>query len=205
MRGLYIALEGADRVGKSTQVQKLVKRLKTLELQVVETQEPGGTALGGEIRRLVLQEGTQSPLAELFLFLADRAEHQSRVLEPALRRGAVVVSDRSAYSTVAYQGIVGGIGADRILRLHEESGLLLPDLVVVLDMPEDAERWEDRPMDAVETRTAQEGLRKAYREIAQRWPDRACLIDADGSARDVAQEIWQEVWQTVVTWREGRA
>ncbi len=204
VRGLYIALEGADRVGKSTQVQKLVKRLKTLELQVVETQEPGGTPLGAEIRRLVLQEGTGSPLAELFLFLADRAEHQHRVLEPALRRGAVVVSDRSAYSTVAYQGILGGLGADRILHLHDESGLLLPDLAVVLDMPEDADRWDDRPMDAVESRTAQEGLRHAYREMAHLWPDRIRLIDADGSARDVAQEIWQEVWQTVVTWREGR-
>ncbi len=204
MRGLYIALEGADRVGKSTQLQKLAKRLKTLELQVVETQEPGGTPLGTEIRRLVLQEGNNSPLAELFLFLADRAEHQHRVLEPALRRGSVVVSDRSAYSTVAYQGIVGGLGADTVLRLHEENGLLLPDLVVVLDMPDDAERWDDRPMDAVESRTAQEALRQAYREIAHRWPDRVALIDADGSARDVAQEIWQEVWQTVVTWREGR-
>jgi len=204
MKGLYIALEGADRVGKSTQLAKLVKRLKALELQVIETQEPGGTALGTELRRLILQEGNKSSLAELLLFLADRAEHQERVLEPALRKGAVVVSDRSAYSTVAYQGVQGGLGVDHVLKLHEDLGLILPDFALVLDMPDDAERWKDRPPDAVETRSGQEEVREAYREMAQRWPDRVCLIDADGSARDVAQAIWQEVWQTVVTWREGR-
>ncbi len=204
MRGLYVALEGADRVGKSTQMQKLVKRLKALELQVVETQEPGGTALGQEIRRLLLHEGTKSPVAELLLFLADRAEHQERVIEPALRRGAVVVSDRSAYSTFAYQGIRGGLGLDLMLRLHEDLGLLLPDMAVVLDMPEDEERWQDRAPDAVEAQGDHEALRQAYREIARRFPDRVRLVDADGSARDVAQEIWQEAWQTVMEWREGR-
>ena len=204
MRGLYVALEGADRVGKSTQMQKLVKRLKALELQVVETQEPGGTALGQEIRRLLLHEGTKSPVAELLLFLADRAEHQERVIEPALRRGAVVVSDRSAYSTFAYQGIRGGLGLDLMLRLHEDLGLLLPDMAVVLDMPEDEERWQDRAPDAVEAQGDHEALRQAYREIARRFPERVRLVDADGSARDVAQEIWQEVWQTVMEWREGR-
>lgn len=204
MRGLYIALEGADRVGKSTQMQKLVKRLKALELQVVETQEPGGTALGQELRRILLHDGTKSAIAELLLFLADRAEHQERIVEPALRRGAVVVSDRSAYSTFAYQGIRRGLGLDAMLRLHEDLGLLLPDVALVLDMPEDGERWQDRVPDAVEAQGDHEELRQAYREIARRFPQRVRLIDADGSARDVAQEIWQEVWQTVMEWREGR-
>ena len=204
MRGLYVALEGADRVGKSTQMQKLVKRLKALELQVVETQEPGGTTLGQELRRLLLHEGTKSPTAELLMFLADRAEHQERVIEPALRRGAVVVSDRSAYSTFAYQGIRRGLGLDLMLRLHDDLGLLLPDIAVVLDMPEDGERWQDREPDAVEAQGDHEELRQAYREIARRFPEHVRLVDADGSARDVAQEIWQEVWQIVMEWRERR-
>lgn len=204
MRGLYIALEGADRVGKSTQVEKLAKRLRTLELQVTETREPGGTSLGGEIRRLVLQESVQSPMSELLLFLADRAEHQERVVLPALRRGGVVVSDRSAYSTFAYQGVQRGFGVDRLMELHEQLSLTLPDFVIVLDMPDEADRWKDRPVDMVEAREGQDALRQAYREMADRWPDRVRLVDADGSARDVAQEIWREVWPVVTDWREGR-
>lgn len=204
MRGLYIALEGADRVGKSTQVQKLAKRLRALELQVVETREPGGTPVGTEIRRLLLQEGIQSATSELLLFLADRAEHQQRVIMPTLKRGGVVVSDRSAYSTVAYQGVQRGLGMDQVLALHEQLSLELPDLAIVLDMPDEAERWKDRPSDMMENREAQEDLRSAYRAMADRWPDRVRLIDADGSARDVAQEIWREVWPVVTDWREGR-
>lgn len=204
MRGLYIALEGADRVGKSTQVEKLAKRLRTLELQVTETREPGGTTLGGEIRRLVLQESVQSPMSELLLFLADRAEHQERVVLPALRRGGVVVSDRSAYSTFAYQGVQRGFGVDRLVSLHEQLSLTLPDLVIVLDMPDETDRWTDRPVDMVEAREGQDALREAYREMANRWPDKVRLVDADGSARDVAQEIWREVWPVVTDWREGR-
>lgn len=204
MRGLYIALEGADRVGKSTQVQKLAKRLRALELQVVETREPGGTPVGTEIRRLLLQEGIQSATSELLLFLADRAEHQQRVIMPTLKRGGVVVSDRSAYSTVAYQGVQRGLGMDQVLALHEQLSLELPDLAIVLDMPDEAERWKDRPSDMMENREAQEDLRSAYRAMADRWPDRVRLVDADGSARDVAQEIWREVWPVVTDWREGR-
>lgn len=204
MRGLYIALEGADRVGKSTQVEKLAKRLRTLELQVVETREPGGTALGSEIRRLVLQESIQSHTTELLLFLADRAEHQERVILPTLKRGGVVVSDRSAYSTVAYQGVRRGLGADLVLALHQQLSLALPDLVIVLDMPDEADRWNDRPSDMMEAREGQEILREAYRELVDRWPEKMRLVDADGSARDVAQEIWREVWPVVTDWREGR-
>jgi len=204
VRGLYVALEGADRVGKSTQLQKLLKRLKALELQVVETQEPGATALGQELRRLLLREGTKSAMAELLLFLADRAEHQHQVIEPALRKGQVVVSDRSAFSTVAYQGIGRGLGMDLVLHLHEELGLMLPDLAIVLDMPEDEDRWEEREPDVVESQGDHEELRRAYREIARRFPERVQLVDAGGSTRDVAVEIWQEVWPAVMTWREGR-
>ena len=131
-RGKYIAFEGWEASGKSTQA-----RLLSLRLDAVLTREPGGTALGVAIRDLLLGNGpAPTERAEALLFAADRAQHLAEVVEPALTKGSDVVTDRSYGSTLAYQGYGRGQSIEELMRLVEwSSGGLLPDLVIFLKVP----------------------------------------------------------------------
>lgn len=144
--GRFIVLEGIDGSGKSTQINLLRDWLPTSGLmpdgaQLVVTREPGGTALGCELRRLLLEErGELTPVlrAELLLMMADRAQHVEQVIRPALERGDWVLSDRFTGSTVAYQGYGRGVPLDLIRQLQDvATGGLRPDLVLWLDLPAD--------------------------------------------------------------------
>src|SRR6185436_11231684 len=115
---MFVTLEGLDGSGKSTQAQLLGARLEAEGVDVVLTREPGGTALGEEIRELVLHGGDVAPWAEAALYAASRAQHVEEVIRPALARGATVVCDRYIDSSVAYQGIGRGLGLERVLALN---------------------------------------------------------------------------------------
>jgi dTMP kinase len=138
-RGCLITVEGIDGAGKSTQVARLATLLEAHGHRVVSTREPGATALGRELRRLVLGgEVGLAPDAELFLFLADRAEHVATVIAPALAAGAIVVCDRFSDSTMAYQGHGRQNDLERVRRWNDESSAgIVPDLTVLLDCPVD--------------------------------------------------------------------
>ena len=136
-RGCLITVEGIDGAGKSTQVERLAALLIAAGHRLGSTREPGATALGRELRRIVLgRELALSADAELFLFIADRAEHVASVIRPALRQGAIVLCDRFLDSTIAYQGYGRQRDLERIRRWDAESrDGLEPDLTLLLDCP----------------------------------------------------------------------
>jgi dTMP kinase len=135
-RGKFITFEGLDGTGKSTQMRKLAGALRAAGHKVVETREPGGTATGEKIRRVLLDSATEglSPLAEMALMFASRAQHIAEVIQPALERGQIVLCDRFTDSTEAYQGSGRKLGSEVVLKLHRAlCGDLQPDLTILLD------------------------------------------------------------------------
>jgi len=194
--GRFIVLEGGDATGKTTQAALLAARLREQGREVVQTFEPGGTALGGSLRRLLLDgEGTVEPEAEALLMAADRAQHVLEVVRPSLGRGDWVVSDRFMPSSLAYQGVGRGLGVPAIEIVNGiATGGLEPDLVVVLDLPPDVatERFG-----AARDRLEEEddafrlAVHEAYRDLAgsRGW----VLLDASGPVDDVAARVWGAV------------
>src|SRR5271169_1088850 len=135
-RGKFITFEGLDGTGKSTQMRKLAAALRAAGHTVVETREPGGTATGEQIRRVLLDSATQnlSPMAEMALMFGSRAQHIAEVIQPALERGEIVLCDRFTDSTEAYQGSGRKLGSEAVLKLHRMlCGDLQPDLTILLD------------------------------------------------------------------------
>jgi len=193
--GLFVVFEGGDGVGKSTQVDLLVTWLTEQGCDVVRTHEPGGSPWGPDIRRLLLStsEHPPSPRAEALLYAAERAEHVHAVVRPALARGAVVVSDRYLDSSVAYQGVGRGLGAQRVEDLSRwATNDLRPDLVVVLDLgPEPALRRSEHPADRLESEPLafHESVRQAFLDLADRDRDRYLVLDADRPPEHVHADV----------------
>lgn len=193
MAGFFLTFEGVEGSGKSTQLDRLHERLRAAGVDVVTTREPGGTALGAALRRLLLEPTAEPPAAttELFLYLADRAENVARVVRPALARGAVVLADRHADATVVYQGLARGLGLETTRALNDvATGGLKPDLTLVFDLPvaEGLHRVGERRraggardrLDAEPTEF-HERVRAGYHELARLEPERVCLVPAGGA------------------------
>ncbi|MFN8034557.1 MAG: dTMP kinase [Acidimicrobiia bacterium] len=191
-RGLFVVLEGGDACGKSTQQRRLVEYLRSLGRDVVSTFEPGATAMGARIRELMLGGDEHvEPMAEALLMAADRAQHVAEVVLPALERGADVVSDRFLPSSLAYQGVAREIGVDEVAEANRFATRgLTPDLVIVVDVPEEVarERRSGRP-DRMEreSRAFHERVRQAYRDLAPRfgW----AVVDGSDTPEEVATRI----------------
>jgi dTMP kinase len=196
-RGRLIALEGIDGCGKSTQARLLADRLGA-----VSTFEPGATVLGASLRALLLDRDG-SPVAtraEALLMAADRAQHVADVIDPALAEGRWVVSDRFAASTLAYQGF--GRGLDRAeletLIAWATSGLR-PDLTVLFDLPVEVASARRRRASGAEDRMEAEGtgfqqrVADGYRALAAEGTGRWLVVDATGSAAEVAAAVWDGV------------
>jgi dTMP kinase len=193
--GVFVVVEGGDASGKSTQVERLAARVRASGREVVVTFEPGATALGKQVRELVLRGDDLAPWTEALLIAADRAQHVAEVVEPALARGAVVVSDRHVPSSLAYQGVGRGLGVDAVGQIAAWStGGLVPDVVVVLDVDDTvATARQHGPLDRVERAgEAFHGhVRAAYRDLAadHGWT----LVDGSGEPDDVAERVWAAV------------
>jgi len=197
----FIVLEGADGSGKSTQVARLAERLRAEGRTVVETFEPGATALGARIRALVLDGpsasvGGAAPDAttEALLMAADRAQHVAEVVRPALDRGDWVVCDRFVPSSLVYQGVARGLGVDAVAAANAwATGGLDPHLVVVLDVDDAVADSRRSQSDRLEREGGgfHAAVRAGYRDLArtQGW----VLVDANGSAESVAEHIWSIV------------
>ena len=202
--GLFITLEGGEGAGKSVQSNALLQRLEERGVTAVLTREPGGTPLGERLRDIVLglAGSGDSPLhalTETFLFIAARAELVERVIAPAITRGDVVVCDRFADSTVAYQGFGRGVEAKVIERLNDiATAGLRPKLTVLLDLPVEeglararaagtADRFEREEV------AFHERVRGGYLTLAEREPDRWLVVDASQSADAVTESIWRRV------------
>ena len=208
MRGRFITLEGGEGVGKSTQIRLLAESLRKRGLDVVTTREPGGSPGAEQIRTLLVEgeAGRWTPLSEALLLFAARHDHLARTINPARARGDWVISDRFADSTEAYQGGAQGLTVDHIANLRQMVvGSDEPDLTLILDMPvvDGLARAIERG--GVEKRyelmgTAfHERLRQAFLNIAKADPDRCVVIDARGSADQVAARINHVVWDRFVT------
>ena len=199
--GLFISFEGGDGTGKSTQIKRLADRFAAAGREIVITREPGGSP-GAEIIRKLFVEGDAerwSSLTEALLVYASRADHLERTILPALKRDAVVITDRFADSTMAYQGIAGALGEETVDKLHDiVVGDNDPDLTIILDLPvadglhragarggaaSREERFESKGA------AYQEQVRAAYLEIATRAPERCVVIDASGDADAVFARI----------------
>src|SRR2546427_5306993 len=202
MAGVFITFEGIDGCGKSTQLRLLASDLRLRGIGVVTTREPGGTPLGQKLRAALLDVEEQvDPLTELLVFAADRAQHVRKHLLPALAANRVVLSDRYADATVAYQG--AGRGFDRALiqeLVQLATGGLKPDLTLLFDLsvPESAGRTRKRVAlkhtDRLDVEDAQfhTRVRNAYLEIARAEPDRVRVIDARNSVQET-QELVMDI------------
>jgi len=184
MRGLLITVEGVEGSGKTTHCKRLGQWLGARGLEVVLTSEPDGTPLGSAIRGLFEQDRMPpTPLTQTFLFMAARQQHVAQVIRPALARGAVVVSDRYADATLAYQGFGGGMELETIRDLNAlATGGVMPDLTILLDLDpaEGIRRISDRPLDAFEKMDMgfHRRVREGYLEIARAEKNRVVVLSA---------------------------
>ena len=209
-RGLFITFEGLDGSGKTTQLRLLGERLRVEGYSIVETVEPGGTEIGRHIRRVLLDPANvaMAPITELLLYFAARTQNLEEVIVPALRRGAVVLSDRYTDSSLAYQGAARGLGEDVVLLLHEVACAgLHPHLTVYVEIDEETSLARARnrnrrlPLDGCtpETRLDEEAdefhrkVRLAFDRLAAQWQARYRRVDGRGTPEEVAARVWSAV------------
>ena len=213
MTGAFITFEGIDGSGKSTQVRMLSSVLRLRGMDVMQTREPGGTPLGARLREALLDAQEQvDPLAELLLYAADRAQHVRALLLPSLAAGRVVLSDRYADATVAYQGAGRGFEPSLVTEVVAlATGGLKPDLTLLFDLSiaESLERSrlrtttdEGKAYDRLEleTESFHTRVRDAYLQIARAEPERVRIIDASLSV----EEIHAHVIDIVIPFLESR-
>ena len=203
-RGYFVTFEGIEGSGKTTQIARLAERLQAADESVIVTREPGGTRMGRELRALLLGDAIVrlAPMAELLLYVADRAQHLHEVVEPALAAGTHVLCDRYLDATLAYQGFARGLDLDVIRRLHERPPLdRRPDRTVLLDLdPETGleralRRNDELRLDRQEGRFEREPLefhrrvREGYLTLAEAEPFRFRIIAAEGTAESVGARV----------------
>lgn len=197
---VFITFEGVEGSGKSLQSRGLFRRLERMSVPAVYVHEPGSTVLGERLGRL-LKRSTDtaiSPLAELLLFNASRAELVRGVIRPSIEQGKVVVCDRFADSTVAYQGYGRGLGLETVRIVNEiATGGLVPDLTVLLDVPvsQGLARKRGKHVDRFEQErlSFHEKVRRGYLALARQEPRRFLLIDGMQDRSVIAQTIWRRV------------
>ena len=205
MHGHFITFEGGEGAGKSTMVRRATEWFHTRGHEVVQTREPGGTALAEKIRAIVLdqQNGTLCATAELLLLFASRAQHLDELIRPALARGETVVCDRFTDATFAYQGAGRGMSAEVIANLQQlVHGDLQPHLTLLLDLPAQLgrERISGRGMaDRIEQESLEffSRVRQSYLQRAAAEPNRFAVIDATVDAESVWRQIERVLEQRI--------
>jgi dTMP kinase len=210
-RGVFITLEGPEGSGKSTQIRHLAATLRRSGYSVVQTREPGGTALAEAIRRTLLLSSSREPItpqAESLLILAARSQHVTHLIAPALQRGAVVLCDRFSDSTLAYQGFARGLDLAWLQAANAfATNGLGPDLTLLLDVPVPVGLARRRKARGTQNRLDRESqrfhrlVRQGFLTLAGRAPRRIKVIDADRTA----PEIRAEIAAFVLGWLAGRS
>lgn len=206
-RGLFITFEGPEGSGKSTQLRMLAARLREAGHDVFETAEPGGTPIGTQIRRVLLDTQNQEmrPTTELLLMFACRAQNVDQWILPALAEGQIVLSDRFTDSSLVYQGIARGLGAEVVYEVDRIACRgLAPDLTLVIDIDTETglkrARTRNRRTQDVETRLDEQEVsfhrkvRDAYHQLAADEPKRVRLIDGGRDENAVAEDVWQAIY-----------
>ena len=193
-QGCLIAFEGIEGAGKSTQLRLAAAALRTRGVTLVETREPGGTTIGAELRRIVMQlsDPPPAPLTELLLYLADRAQHLAEVITPAIARGAVVLTDRFSASTIAYQGFARQLDIDTVSRLDAiVRGGVAPACTILLDCPVAVglQRAQGDDRFHREQLEFHERVRRAFLSLAEADTDRYCILDSKAPTEQIHQQV----------------
>ncbi|MFH1501994.1 MAG: dTMP kinase [Candidatus Eisenbacteria bacterium] len=205
-RGIFITFEGVEGCGKSTQASRLAARLRERGFEVTLTREPGGTALGERLRDILLDLGQRGmvPEAELFLYMASRAEHVAHVIEPALSRGEIVIADRFGDASVAYQGGGRELGASLVESLNQVATRgVKPDVTFLLDLDPSvgltrlSKRGGGRDRIESEESAFHERVRDAYVRTAERDLARFTVVDGSAQPDVVAASVLARVEQVL--------
>ncbi|MCE1179637.1 MAG: dTMP kinase [Micrococcales bacterium] len=191
--GLFIAFEGGDGAGKSTQVRMLAEVLRRAGREVLLTRQPGGTPLGGQLRDMVLHGGHVAARAEALIFAADKAQHVEELIRPALEQGQAVITDRYTDSSVAYQGAGRDLGAKEIhdLQMWAVDGLV-PDLTVIVDIsPEEGRRRRGEVHDRLESEADDfhAAVRAHFLDLAAAAPQRYLVVDGTAAPEAIHAQI----------------
>ncbi|MFV0463336.1 MAG: dTMP kinase [Nostocoides sp.] len=196
-RGIFIAFEGGDGAGKSTQARLLAQTYADAGRTVLLTRQPGGTELGQSIRELVLHGDHVTPRAEALLYAADKAQHVEQVIRPALARGEVVITDRFTDSSVAYQGAGRQLGAREIAQVQSWAvGGLTPDLTLVIDVTAaEGRRRRGEVHDRLEAEpdAFHEAVREHFNALASAAPQRYAVIDGGQPVGRIAAAVLDAV------------
>jgi dTMP kinase len=205
-RGLFITFEGPDGSGKSTQARILAERLRQQGRDVLESVEPGGTPIGQQIRRILLDPANQelTPTAELLLMFAARAQNVEQWILPALELGKIVISDRFTDSSIAYQGSGRGLGWEAVFELDRVACRgLKPDLTICIDIDTETGLARALARGGLETRLEEQAIefhhkvREAYHELARRDPKRFRLIDGNGTPDAIGAKVLHEFYALI--------
>ena len=189
---MFITFEGPEGAGKSTLIRNLARELAEQGKQICLTREPGAGEFGTQVRKLLLEGEDVAPLAELFLFLADRAQHVAKIIEPALAHGAWVLCDRHADSTIVYQGYGRGLDLETLRNLNAmATDGRKPDLTFLLDLPAEKglqritnpDRLDREPL------SFHQAIRNGFLAEAEREPARWRILDALQSPEDVLRQL----------------
>lgn len=202
-RGVFITFEGGEGAGKSTLIDEVIRQLIQEGHPVLKTREPGGTPMGEQIRKILLQGEAMTPQAELCLFLAARAEHINRIIGPALEENKIVLCDRFNDSSIVYQGAARGLGMEEVTKFCQFiSQGLTPDLTLYLDIPPEKglSRAKARQgYDRIEAETIEfhDRIRQAYLQIHKAQHKRFHLIDAEESIPQVYEHAMRLIHQVL--------
>jgi dTMP kinase len=198
MSGMFITFEGIDGSGKSTQLIRLKDTLTDAGHSVLVTRNPGGTELGMQLRKILLHHpGYVDPMCEMMLYMADRAQHITEVIEPALAEGKIVLCDRFVDSTLAYQGYGRGLALDAIWQMNDlATRKRLPDLTFLFDGPVEvlasrvSQRGEADRLER-EALSFREKVREGYLALAQADPNRIKVLDATHGIEGLSEQVLQ--------------
>lgn len=199
-QGFFVSFEGADGVGKTTQITLLIEYLKSKKRETFATREPGGTAVGEKVREILLDPSMEmEKRTETLLYLSARAEHVEKIILPKVKDGIIVLSDRFSDSTLVYQGMARGLDVDTLIKINNfATNGLLPDLTFLLDAPVErlAKRMQKR---GKADRIEQEGLkfqqlvREGFLQLAKSYLERIVVIDALESIEKIQESIRKSI------------
>lgn len=190
MAGFFIAIEGIDGTGKSTQTNILVQKLRSAGIDCVQTFEPGDNSIGASLRNLIFS-GNADPITEAYLFCADRAMHVKEIVRPALDAGKCVVSDRFVLSSIAYQGYGKSLDPDWIKQINERAiNSTMPNLTIVLDSPVKTGLGRAKCDNHFENEPLLEKVREGFLLEVKRNPDIMEIVDATDDINSIANQIF---------------